>query len=51
MEECDQGYGCILYRTTIPAGPAATLEAADVHDIGQVFLDGKRIGFMDRRIR
>ena len=28
MEQYDQGYGCILYRTTLPAGPEAVLEAA-----------------------
>jgi len=49
MEKYDQGRGCILYRTTIPAGPAATLEAASVHDFGFVFLDGERVGVMDRR--
>jgi len=49
MEAYDQGYGCILYRTTIPAGPAATLEAATVHDFGFVFVDGKRAGIFDRR--
>ena len=42
MEKYDQGRGCILYRTTIPAGPAATLEAAGIHDFGFVFLDGGR---------
>ena len=51
MEQYDQGYGCILYRTTLPAGPEAVLEAQAVHDIGQVFLEGKRIGFLDRRSR
>jgi beta-galactosidase len=51
MEQYDQGYGCILYRTTLPAGPDAMLEAKAVNDIGQVFLDGKRLGFMDRRSR
>ena len=49
MEKYGQGHGCILYRTTVPAGPAATLEAAAIHDFGFVFLDGKRIGAMDRR--
>jgi beta-galactosidase len=49
MEQYDQGHGCILYRTTIPAGAAAMLEAAAVHDFGFVFLDGKRVGIMDRR--
>jgi len=49
MEYYDQGFGCILYRTKIPKGLAATLEAAAVHDFGFVFLDGKRVGVMDRR--
>jgi beta-galactosidase len=49
MEQYDQGYGCMLYRTTLPAGPEGTLEAKAVHDIGEVFVDGKRIGIMDRR--
>src|ERR1035437_1480158 len=49
MEKYDQGYGCVLYRTKIPAGAAATLEAAAIHDFGFVFIDGKRIGILDRR--
>jgi beta-galactosidase len=49
MEKYNQGYGCILYRTTIPAGEAATLEADSIHDFGFVFLDGQRVGVMDRR--
>jgi beta-galactosidase len=49
MEAYDQGYGCILYRTRVPAGPAATLEAGAIHDFGYVFLDGKRVGILDRR--
>jgi beta-galactosidase len=49
MEKYNQGYGCILYRTTIPAGAAATLAAASVHDFGFVFLNGRRVGIMDRR--
>lgn len=51
MEAYDQGFGCILYRTQLPAGPAASLEAPAIHDIGQVFLDGQRVGFTDRRSR
>jgi beta-galactosidase len=51
MEVHDQGYGCMVYRIQLPAGPAATLEAAAIHDVGQVFLDGRRIGFTDRRSR
>jgi len=50
MEAYDQGYGCILYRTKIPAGTATTLEAAAIHDFGFVFVDGKRVGILDRRL-
>ena len=49
MEAYDQGYGCILYRTRIPAGAATTLEATAIHDFGFVFIDGKRAGILDRR--
>ena len=42
MEAYDQGYGCILYRTKVPAGMA-------IHDFGYVFLDGRRVGILDRR--
>lgn len=51
MEEHDQGYGWSLYRTTVPAGGARTLQAREVHDFGFVYLDGERIGVMDRRNR
>jgi beta-galactosidase len=51
MEQYNQGYGWILYRTTLPAGPARTLEADEVHDFGFVYLDGERVGVMDRRNR
>ncbi len=49
MENYNQGHGLILYRIRIHAGGAATLEAAGVHDFGFVFLDGRRVGVMDRR--
>ncbi len=49
MEKYDQGHGCILYRTTVPAGPQRMLEAVAVHDFGFVFLDGVRVGVLDRR--
>jgi len=49
MEQYDQGYGSILYRTTLPAGAAMTLEAGAVHDFGFVFVNGQRVGVLDRR--
>jgi len=51
FEAYDQAFGCIVYRTRIPAGPATTLEARTIHDIGQVFVNGERVGFTDRRSR
>ena len=41
MEAYDQGYGCILYRTTLAAGTAGHLEVAGIADFGLVYLDGK----------
>ena len=49
MEAYDQGYGCILYRTTLPAGPVGQLEVAGIADFGFVSLDGKPAGVFDRR--
>jgi len=51
MEQYDQGYGWILYRTSLPAGAARMLEVREVHDFGFVFFDGERVGVMDRRNR
>jgi beta-galactosidase len=49
IEAYGLGYGCMLYRTKVPAGDAAPLEAAHVADFGHVFLDGKAVGILDRR--
>ena len=49
MEKYDQGRGCILYRTTVPAGPASALSAAKIADFAWVFIDGKQVGVLDRR--
>jgi beta-galactosidase len=51
MESYDQGRGCIIYRTSLPAGPAATLKVDQAHDMAWVFVDGKQVGVMDRRSR
>ncbi len=51
MEAYDQGHGCILYRATMPAGPATTLKVDQAHDFAWVFLDGQPVGIMDRRTR
>ena len=48
FEAMGQNQGIVLYRTRLPAGPGGKL-ALTVRDFAQVFLDGKRIGVIDRR--
>ncbi len=50
MEQYDQGFGSILYRTTLPELPSSSLLTVnDPHDYAQIFLNGKLIGTLDRR--
>lgn len=50
MEEYDQGFGSILYRTTLPLiDDTATLTIDEAHDYAQIFVDGTYIGSLDRR--
>ena len=50
MEQYGQGFGSILYRTTLPElEDASLLTINEPHDYAQVFLDGKFIGSLDRR--
>ncbi|WP_051970206.1 glycoside hydrolase family 35 protein [Kitasatospora azatica] len=49
MEELDQSYGFVLYRTWV-TGPreAAELQVDGLGDRAQVFLDGQPVGVLDR---
>jgi beta-galactosidase len=55
MEEVDQAYGYILYRTTIGAGIASAgdkdslLHVGMLHGYARVYVDGQLAGVMDRR--
>lgn len=51
MEQFDQGWGTILYRTTLPETTAAgtTLKITEVHDWAQIYADGKLLARLDRR--
>jgi beta-galactosidase len=49
MEMCGQGQGCVLYRTTLPAGDAELLRVTELHDYALVFLGGKKVATLDRR--
>lgn len=51
MEMFNQGWGRILYRTRIkPTTENGKLVISDVHDWALVFLNGKQIGKVDRRL-
>lgn len=50
METFDQGWGSILYRTTLPQDvPASILRVTEAHDYAQVFVNGTLVGALDRR--
>lgn len=45
MEEYDQGFGSILYRTTLPdIKNGGLLSVDEVHDFARIFINGKTIG-------
>ena len=49
MEAFDQGWGSILYRTTLPASKKEQiLTITEAHDWAQVFLDGKKLATLSR---
>ena len=51
MEAMDQGWGSILYRTTLPQDvPACILRITEPHDYAQVLVNGQLVGRLDRRI-
>ena len=50
FETLGQNQGVIIYRRPIPAGGKRPLIFTNLHDYGQVFLDGKLIGTLHRRL-
>lgn len=51
FEKLDQPHGCALYRTRVPAGEACIARFAQVNDLSLVYLNGKQIGILDRRLQ
>jgi beta-galactosidase len=50
MEDLDQSYGYVLYRTGLDAGDGGELILDGLHDYAQVYIDQTLIGTLDRRI-
>ena len=51
MEQLGQGFGLVSYERWIEPGEGGILNIDEVHDFGYVFLDGQRLGTLDRRHR
>jgi beta-galactosidase len=51
FEDLDQAYGFVLYRTTVQGGSAGWLKIRDLRDFGIIFVNGKKAGVLDRRLR
>ncbi len=49
FEDLDQGYGYVLYRSTIRGGRTGRLGIEHLRDFGLVFLKGRRAAVLDRR--
>lgn len=50
FEMYDQNQGLVLYRTTLVGRKSGKLTITDLHDYALVFVDGKFIGTLDRRL-
>jgi beta-galactosidase len=50
MEDIDQSYGYVLYRTRLEAGDGGELVLGGLHDYAQVYVDQKLVGSVDRRL-
>lgn len=51
MEQVGQSYGYILYSTKVKGPVSGELVIADVRDYAQVYVDGKLVGTLDRRLK
>jgi beta-galactosidase len=51
FEDLNQAYGFVLYRTTIDGGSKGILKIKDLRDYGIVFINGRRVGILDRRLK
>jgi len=51
FEDLKQAYGFVLYRTTVDGGKAGVLKINALRDYGIVYVNGKRVGTLDRRLK
>lgn len=51
FEDIDQDYGFVLYRTTLKNVKSGLLKINGLRDYGIIFINGKRTGILDRRLK
>jgi len=51
FEELNQGYGFVQYQTKLKDAVSGILKIKELRDYATVYLNGKRIGILDRRLR
>jgi beta-galactosidase len=51
FEDIDQGYGFVLYRTTLKDAASGLLKIKEMRDFATVYLNGKRFSVLDRRLK
>jgi beta-galactosidase GanA len=50
FESYGQNQGLVLYRTTLVGRKAGRLVITDLHDYATIFVDGRQVGTLDRRL-
>lgn len=50
MEDLNQSYGYVLYRTGLDQGDGGPLILDGLHDYAQIYIDQKLVGTLDRRL-
>ena len=50
FEDLNQAYGFVLYRTMVDGGHSGLLKIKDLRDYGIIYINGKRVGVLDRRL-
>lgn len=51
FEDLGQGYGFVLYRTQLKDAADGLLQIKELRDYATVYLNGKRVGILDRHLR
>ena len=51
FEDLNQGYGFVLYRTTLKSPGTGILRIKEMRDYATVYLNSKRVGILDRRLK